>query len=1085
MGFAQYRVMGRIWRAVLLWLAAATICAAQRYPFLLVPDSPHGIFTLMQDRESRIWLGTIDNVYSFDGERFYSLRDAGYPHEIANSYAEDPGGDIWIGTQGADALGGKGAGGLYRYHGGHIEKLLAGDILSVVAAGSDAMLASVATESPAGPAHGDLYLFRMRAGTWAAEKVLTGIAGHMSVDHQGNILFTCPGGWCEIAQSGIGQWLQHRQPLTPVHHAGSSMVERVLRDRYGCVWWRGEVFAGYQCPADPAPVQLTDDTTLKDPSQHLEETSDGSIFMLVRMTLGRPGHFHVANIENGVPDGMGTAMVARDGTIWIGTSAGLYRFMYPFQLQLWNKSIGVGTATSLIRFDGRVYAADHGLAWLDDNRMLWNRLPSVEGLSDVAAASPVSGLSVLGASGLIRLGAGNAVKSVTKVPLGKHASAMAATPDGTLWLGADGIYKIEERSGRPVIEPQSLPGPPVEQDDPQSQVNVLEYDASRQVLWACYGKRILYNREGVWRQITQRDGLQDEMCRSLAPLPDGNLWVSYAPANYSYIQNPLQDHPVIHNFPTINASLVENAGVLLLGADPRGRMWMEDGEALRAAGQKMPEMARPENWLRLDKNDGVNMQDVDFGHAFLTDPDGSVWFSISDGVAHFSPPDDFASSFPAPPVFVAGFSVGNGAPVLAEAQHGIPRTESIDAYIGCLQFNRRNALQIRYRLLPEQSSWTTSNNLRIALGKPGWGRHTLEVQARLSTGPWSGTVAQSISIAPPPWFTWQALAGFSIAGFAFFAGGVRWRRGMKERRAKLSIELPDLAGLRLSSLFPELGQLDSMLLDNRFEAGRVLARGGFAIVAEGCDQAHEGRRCAIKIFRQELGDSEWTSRRFQQEVLALELIHHPNVVQIYGSGILPSGTMYLAMEFIEGVTLREQMETGRLPFSRTAAYLRQIGSALDAIHAHGIYHRDVKPENLMIRAAAPPREELVLIDFSIAIVKDPDKTVHGLSRAAGSIRYMAPEQAIGYAVPATDIYSLAKVLIEMITGTRLADLLPDASMDLPLRVRELVAALPIPFSDASIALLSAALEFDPARRPKRAGEFADQIAADLERAEKV
>ena len=134
----------------------------------------------------------------------------------------------------------------------------------------------------------------------------------------------------------------------------------------------------------------------------------------------------------------------------------------------------------------------------------------------------------------------------------------------------------------------------------------------------------------------------------------------------------------------------------------------------------------------------------------------------------------------------------------------------------------------------------------------------------------------------------------------------------------------------------------------------------------------------------------------------------------------------------------------------------------------------------MIRRISAPGEELVLIDFSIAIVKDPDETLHGLSRAAGTLSYMAPEQAIGYADSSSDVYSLAKILMEMLTGKRLSVLLPDANIDLPLRVREFLSGSTIPLSSAAIDLLSSAMEFDPSRRPKAAGEFAARIAQDLE-----
>jgi serine/threonine protein kinase len=134
----------------------------------------------------------------------------------------------------------------------------------------------------------------------------------------------------------------------------------------------------------------------------------------------------------------------------------------------------------------------------------------------------------------------------------------------------------------------------------------------------------------------------------------------------------------------------------------------------------------------------------------------------------------------------------------------------------------------------------------------------------------------------------------------------------------------------------------------------------------------------------------------------------------------------------------------------------------------------------MIRSEETRDEQPVLIDFSIAIVKSADETLHGLSRAAGTFDYMAPEQAIGYAQSSSDIYSLAKLAIEMITGRRLSELLPDAALDLPERVREMLKDLNAGFSADSIENLASALEFDPAKRPKVAGVFVADLVSDLE-----
>jgi serine/threonine protein kinase len=134
----------------------------------------------------------------------------------------------------------------------------------------------------------------------------------------------------------------------------------------------------------------------------------------------------------------------------------------------------------------------------------------------------------------------------------------------------------------------------------------------------------------------------------------------------------------------------------------------------------------------------------------------------------------------------------------------------------------------------------------------------------------------------------------------------------------------------------------------------------------------------------------------------------------------------------------------------------------------------------MIRSEAPADEDLVLIDFSIAIVKDPKQSLRALSRAAGTVDYMAPEHSIGYADESTDIYNLAKLIVEMLTGQRFSSLVAVASLDLPKRVRVLLSGLTVKLSNGSMDLISNALEFHPASRSRSAFIFANSIANDLE-----
>jgi tRNA A-37 threonylcarbamoyl transferase component Bud32 len=1047
-------------------LLSSSALFAQRYPVVPVAGAPHGIFTMMQDSQSRIWMGTIDDVFCFDGVHFYSLRQDGFPKEFPNSFGEDDDGAIWIATQGTDATGGTGRGSLYRYQKGHVDKLFSGDGLSVINAGRATMLVSFGTEAQGHPTYGDLYRFQRRGKTWIADRLLEGRVDHMTVDAHGTVLFPCPVGWCEIARQAILEWEQGAK-LALQEHAGNTMVEKVLRDRFGCVWFRAEATASYQCPDTPSVVTISNAIFAYDDSAHIEEAPDGSVFMMVSMTLGRPGNFHTANIRNGLPANMDTAMVARDGTIWIGADSGLYRFMYPFRLEYWNQDTGLERVNSLLKIGDSVFAGSTGIQVLNKDRRTWSTLPDTEQLKGVGsvAAGPAGTIFAASASGVTQLRTDGTI--IARTGFEDGGTNLAATKDGQLWLGSGlnkkaGIRRVSQNGNRLALTSENLPM--------ESSAD-LSYDQQSDTLWACNGNDLVFRRDGMWQHVTKKDGLLDFNCRTVVAHPNGDVWLGYENSRLSLVRDALSGRPNITNYSVKSDRLVANSQNQFLGIDLRGWIW-RGSDAVYVANSKAAESGE---WLALDEQDGLPIPGAN-ENSFLSDADSSIWFASGATVMHFSPRNDFATAFPSPQVFVSGFSFGSDAPRLADTIASIPHGSDLLVHVGSLQFDRRNALQLRYRLLPEQSAWNSQRELDVRLGRLSSGSHTLEVQAQLGSGPWSTTVAKSFTVLRPFWLSWPAIAGFLFTGGLGAAGAYRRHKTRAERASK---KLPALEEWRLSALSPETSLLAGTVLDSRFEVGHVLARGGFAAIAKGKDLQQGGRPCAVKIFRQELMDKDWMTRRFQQEVLALEKINHPNVVRIYGHGTTPVGSKYLVMEFVEGQTLREELGNGALTPRQTASYVSQTGNALEEIHGRRICHRDLKPENLMIRNAGPEGQDLVLIDFSIAIVQDPDETLHGLSRAAGTLYYMAPEQSIGYADSSTDIYSLAKIVIEMLTGQRLSTLLPDASMDLPDRVREFLAGLNLGLSAASVELMSSALEFDPSRRPKSASAFANQIGKDL------
>jgi hypothetical protein len=1062
----------RLLAIVFLFFAASIPARAQRYPVLPVPNSPHGIFTMMQDSHSRLWLGTIDDVLSFDGSHFYSLRSYGFPKEIPNSLAEDSDGGIWIATQGTDVNGGKGNGGLYRYQSGRFEKIFSGDALTVAALAPGLMLASFGTEVSGRPTYGDLVLFRKVGVRWEASMVAQKVAHHLTLDAHGTILFPCPGGWCEIKRDDLASWTASGQAPPIQQHPGSPLLERVLRDRFDCVWFRAEAFAAYQCPAMPEPVNVPDTLTRYDSSAHLEETANGDIFMLVRMILGRPGRFHAADVPSGLPPDMDTAMVGRDGTIWIGAESGLYRFMYPFQVEYWDQSNGSVVPYSVLSTKQGVFVTSPGLAMLSNDRSRWDTFRGSEILQGISRLEPGPGGTILAASqrGVAQFRTNGTIAARSGFPDG--IVGLAYTPDGEFWFGGGptgpGLSRGWLQGNRIVLQPENLP---------KNYSTDVIYDAARRLIWACNGHEVVYrdarDRSAPWLHISAKDGLLDAGCSLLSLSANGDLWEGYDHSQFALIKNPASDQRVIRNYTDDVNALVSNSGNHYLKVDRRGWVWRDYSHSVVATQQA----AEAGDWIALDREEGLNFGVGSFNGFSVDAVDDSVWFINSDRIVHFNPDASFATSFPAPPIFVAGFSTQGGIPLSAEALSPLPSRRQLVAHIGSLQFDRRSNIHLRYRVLPGQAEWQNTSAFDIPLGKFFWGDHTLEVQAQMSTGPWSSVTSQTFHVLRPIWLSWPVLAGLLLGGSLASAGTYRWRQKQLARETR---ELPELAEWRVAALSPELAQLQGTLLDDRFEVGRIIARGGFATVTQGRDLRRQNEPCAIKIFRQDLLDNDWMTRRFRQEVLALEKIRHPNVVGILGHGTTSTGAPYLVMEFVDGETLRDRLEQSALTPELTASYLRQTGSALREIHAHGICHRDLKPENLMVRRATAPGQELVLIDFSIAIVQDPDQTLHGLSRAAGTLYYMAPEQSIGFADSSTDIYSLAKILIEMLTGKRLTTLLPDASMDLPERVRELLTRLPLELSTASIDLISTALEFDPVRRPKDAGHFATQIATDLE-----
>jgi eukaryotic-like serine/threonine-protein kinase len=262
------------------------------------------------------------------------------------------------------------------------------------------------------------------------------------------------------------------------------------------------------------------------------------------------------------------------------------------------------------------------------------------------------------------------------------------------------------------------------------------------------------------------------------------------------------------------------------------------------------------------------------------------------------------------------------------------------------------------------------------------------------------------------------------------------------------------------------------ILGGRYRLIELLGQGGMATIYRALD-TQLGRDVAIKLLRPEyLRDPDFGSR-FRQEAQNAASLSHPNVVTVYDYGEDPSGP-YIVMEFVDGEDLATILRrNGSLPPTQAARIAAAVARALEAAHARGIIHRDVKPGNVLIGRDG----RVKVVDFGIArAIAEAQMTLPGTT--LGSVHYFSPEQARGEPTSApSDIYALGIVLFEMLTGSRPWEGDSAASVALARLsgpVPDPVLLRPSLPSDLA-AITRKALALDPGDRFASAGAMADAL----------
>jgi len=285
-------------------------------------------------------------------------------------------------------------------------------------------------------------------------------------------------------------------------------------------------------------------------------------------------------------------------------------------------------------------------------------------------------------------------------------------------------------------------------------------------------------------------------------------------------------------------------------------------------------------------------------------------------------------------------------------------------------------------------------------------------------------------------------------------------------------------------------------LDGQYQIESILGKGGMGAVYL-ARHILLGDRVAIKVLPPEMrGNTEWL-RRFQREGQAARRFRHPNAVTVYDLRTSADGTIYLVMEYVEGVTLDAELKKhGRFSPAEALTVLDPVMSVLNAAHAMGVVHRDLKPENIMIGKASTDGEPVVkLLDLGIAKLREvagAEKTGNTNLTIAGQMLgtpyYMSPEQwgelprdGSSEIDGRADIYSLGIVCYEIVSGNRpfsgvtLSELRREHTSIVPKPLHEFVPNVPEGFSRG----IARSIAKDRGDRQATAGELANELKSSL------
>jgi len=707
---------------------------------------------------------------------------------------------------------------------------------------------------------------------------------------------------------------------------------------------------------------------------------------------------------------------------------------------------------------------------------------------DLWVGTAMNGLFHRKINGDSQLSRSNSFASMESVIDCQHITSLTFSLDQTLlWIGTMcGLYKIHLESG---VSEQFLPNPQDPHSLSEAGIRNVFID-SREDMWLIANETVErrpkgdttfkhYNHDpndslsissgpgypilesddgtvwiGSWggglnKYLPEKDGFKHYVYDSKDPgsishnrvwaiteAKDGTMWVG----TYGGGLNRFDRKTDRFTRYTEKQGLANNVIYAIL-EDEQERLWMSTNRGLSCF------TPANQSFRNYGVSDGVQSREFNTG-AFFKAPDGTFYFGGVNGFNLFKPEDIRDNPF-RPPVHINRITLRNRN-VMLDHGNELQLTYSdnhISFEFSALDFNDPQRNRYAVRLTPLEKDWRhTHSNLRFAeYHNLTPGRYHFQVRGSNQDGVWNeGGVSVAFVIPTPFWMSWwfRGLL-FLVFGFVFYG----------------AIELLKSV-MRLYTFWNKSNKIGP------YQIIQKLGNGGMGTVYKCRSPKGKPGTLAIKVLNEELSRDDPYRKRFLNEADLINQVHHPHIVKMFDRGV-HDGTLFFAMEYIDGRTLRTMLSQQRFSQDEFLRFFNQSVSALAALHSHRIVHRDLKPENIMIKGSNDQNMTIKLLDFGLAKMQHATR-ITKTGMFMGTLGYTPPEQVSGgsYGYPG-DIYALGVVLYELLTGE--CPFFGDSSLEImkqilhedPIPPEDLEPECPKRWSDRIVSMMRK----DPAQRP--------------------